>query len=243
MNASVKPGLNYTKPPIQEAVFDFQVRGGKSFAPNLFEAVAEEEGYIPHGFLQNVDIDTNTNTSKIKIIGCKYISQDQKKIAVFKKDGFSFSRLPIYDGWEKNCKTALELWKLYCNIIGPQIITRVATRFINKLRIPSVFTKPEEYFKTYIQYDKGLPAAWSQMSYNLLLPHNRGIKSNIRFDSRVSQNNQSVEVIFDTDVFYDNASLAPSDTSELDDIFNKVRTIKNSIFEHSITDKIRELIQ
>ena len=43
-------------------------------------------------------------TQKTEIVGYRCISQDKKQIAQFKKHGFSFSRLAVYDGWDKIIK-------------------------------------------------------------------------------------------------------------------------------------------
>ena len=240
-NSQMQP---YTNPPIKEAVFDLQIRGGKPFNENLFRGISEKtKDYIPHGFLRNINIDTKTNKQTSELVGCRYISQDKKQIVVFKKDGFSFSRLEVYNGWDKNYKEALKLWKKYCEIMNPEVVTRIATRFINQFHISHVFTKPEEYFNSYVQYDNNISRAWNHMSYRLLIPHSNGIKSHIRFDSTVNPGNQGVDILFDIDVFSDNLGFSKENVSELEGIFCNLRKIKNDIFEKSITDKIRELIK
>ena len=231
----------YSNPSIKEAVFDLRIRGD-SFSRSLFDKFLEKSGgYIYHGNVQNISIDAKTMSQKIDIIGYKGISQDKRQIIQFQKYGFSFSRLEIYNGWEKNYKEALRLWNIYCEIVNPQAITRVATRFINRFQIPDIFTKASMYFNTHIQYNKDISPAWNQISYRLLLSHGNGIKSHVIFDNNVNQSVQSVDAVFDIDVFSD--SLLQTDTVALENIFNQLRKIKNDIFEKSITDKIRELIK
>ena len=231
----------YTNPPIKEAVFDWQIRGD-SFNESLFnEFLKKSEKYTPHGNLQNVNIDAKTLTQNIDIVGYKGISQDQKQIILFKKYGFSFSRLEIYNGWEENYKEALRLWNIYCEVMKPQAITRVATRFVNRFQIPNIFSEASMYFNTYIQYDRNISPAWNQMSYRLLLLHDNGIKSHTVFDNNINPSIQNVDVILDIDVFSDSSLQA--DTSGLENIFNQLRQIKNEIFEKSITDEIRKLIK
>ena len=84
---------------------------------------------------------------------------------------------------------------------------------------------------------------WNQMSHKLLLSHNQGIKSHIIFDSQINQHTQSVNVLFDIDVFADGLVLSNQDSSNLDNIFKNLRKTKNDIFEKSITDKTREMIK
>ena len=233
----------YKNPPIKEAVFDLQTRGN-FFNEGLFKKFLEQSGgYVFHGNLQNINIDAKIMSRQIDIIGYRGLSPDGKKVTQFRKYGFSFSRLAMYDGWEKNYKEALKLWKIYCEVMNPQAVTRVATRFINRFQIPDIFTEASVYFNTYIQYNKNISPVWNQMSYRLLLSHGNSIKSHVIFDSNINQNTQSVNVVFDIDVFSDNLGLLKTDVSALENTFNQLRKIKNEIFEKSITDKIRELIK
>ena len=233
----------YTKPPIQEAVFDLQVRGGKPFNSTLFKDIPQKAlGYTPHGFLQNVNIDVQDNSHNIEKTGCRYISQDQKTIAIFKNNGFSFIRLAIYDSWENNYKKAEKFWNIYFSIINPQAITRVAARFINKFNIPGMLTNPEKYFNMYVHFEKSISPVWNQNSCRMLFSHNNGIRSHIMFDVNINQNSQSTDVTFDIDVFSENLALYAEDKEVLKRLFTNIRNIKNDIFEKIITNKIREMI-
>ena len=77
----------------------------------------------------------------------------------------------------------------------------------------------------------------------MLIPYSDGIKSHIIFDGNVNQNNHNVNIIFDIDVFADNLGLSLKDTDSLENLFHKIRAIKNNIFERSITDKTKRLFQ
>ena len=242
----MKTSLNYSQPPVEEAIFDLRIRKSNSnlSIEDCFNKFLEKnKDYNPHGKIQNIHINETNNTQKIDIIGYRCISKDGKQIVHFNKHGFSFSRLKIYNGWDINYKLALQLWDSYCEIMNPQIIVRVATRFINQFRINEVFQTPKEYFNIYTQYDESISPAWTQMSNKLLLSHNNGIKSHIMFNNNLNQDAQFVDITFDIDVFSDNLALSIEDTNGLKDIFNQIRIIKNDIFEKSITDKIRNLIK
>ncbi len=233
----------YKNPHIKEAVFDIQIRGGSPLNITLYDKfLALNKNYKPNGKIQNITIDTKTNKHTIDTVGYKCKSSDQKQIAVLKKDGFSFSRLAIYNGWEKNYKQALNLWENYCDIMQPEMITRVATRFISQFLIPQVFKHPKEYFSTYLQYDKSISLSWDQTSFKTVLAHKDGIRSLFSFNSQVKPENQGVNVTLDIDVFANNLTLPYNKTFEIKKIFTNLRKIKNNIFEQSITDKIRDLM-
>lgn len=233
----------YANPPIQEAVFNLQVRSEKPFDKDGFKQFVEKSHYSPIEPIRNVDININTHTiSKPEITGYRCISQDNKQVVQFNKHGFSFSRVKEYNGWDKNYKEALKLWRYYCQIRNVIAITRVATRFINQFHTP-IFTKPEEYFNSYIKYNDQISPTWNQAFYRLIVSHSHGIKSQIIFDSKVNENDQKVNIIFDIDVFADNLGLLSQDTDSLEKLFYKMKGIKNDIFEKSITDQTRKLFR
>ena len=234
----------YANPPIQEAVFDLQIQGGELFDSVLFKNIPQKAvGYTPHGFLQNINIDAQTNSHKIEKIGCKYISQDQRTLAVFKENGFSLSRFAVYDGWEENYKKAENFWNIYFSIIKPQAIIRVAARFINKFNIPGALTSLEKYFNMYVHCKESISPAWNHNSCRMLFSHNNGIKSHIVFDVNINQNSRRANVTFDIDVYSDSLALQVKDKEALKNIFENIRKTKNDIFEKIITDKIREMIK
>ena len=231
----------YTNPAIEEAIFDIRTRSGKALDEQLFNSFLKEfTDYSPQEPLRNINIDTKNMTQQAEITGYRGVSQDQKHIIQFRKDGLSFIRLKPYNGWDENYKEALRLWAKYCEIMEPVAITRIATRFINNFQIQD--TKLEEYFSTYIQNYNNISPVWNQMSYRLLMSHNN-VKSHIVFDSNIDQNTQGVNIVFDIDVFSDGLALSCKDTPALGNIFTQLREVKNTIFEKSITDKMREMIK
>ncbi len=48
----------------------------------------------------------------------------------------SRSRLPPYEDWAKLLIETKRIWTQYVERLAPQRVTRVATRFINNLRLP-----------------------------------------------------------------------------------------------------------
>ena len=234
----------YTKTPIKEAVFDFQVRGGSPFSETAYQQfLGKSSGYISAGNLEDINVSANPLSTKKEIRGYRCATKDNKQFAQFKKHGFSFSRLEPYIGWDKSYKEAIRLWNLYCEIRKPQTITRLAVRFISQFHIPDIFTKAKDYFSSYVEYNESISSNWNQMSHKLLLSHGHGIKSHIIFDSQINQHTQSVNVLFDIDVFADGLALSNQDNSNLENIFKALRKTKNDIFEKSITNKTRGMIR
>ena len=147
----------YTKAPIKEAVFDFQVRGGAPFSKEVYQQFLDKNtSYILAGNLEDINVSADPLSTKKEIIGYRCATQDNKQIAQFKKHGFSFSRLEPYIGWDKSYAEAIKLWNLYCEARKPQTITRLAVRFISQFHIPDIFTKAKDYFSSYVEYNESI---------------------------------------------------------------------------------------
>ncbi len=82
------------------------------------------------------------------LFGRKHISADKRQLAVFRRNGFSFSRLPPYERWQSFRDEAKRLWKIYRDVASEQLITRWGLRYINRIDIP-LKTPLENYLTIY----------------------------------------------------------------------------------------------
>jgi uncharacterized protein (TIGR04255 family) len=70
------------------------------------------------------------------VVGYQFISLDRKQIAQFRVDGFTFNRLAPYTSWVELSPVVQELWQQYKETARPQMIVRLALRFINHVAFP-----------------------------------------------------------------------------------------------------------
>lgn len=82
------------------------------------------------------------------LFGHKFVSADKTQLAVFRRDGFIFSRLPPYDRWQSFRDEAKRLWKLYRQVASEQQITRFGLRYVNRINIP-INTPIENFLNIY----------------------------------------------------------------------------------------------
>jgi len=68
--------------------------------------------------------------------GTLFIGRDERQIAQFRLDGFTFSRLAPYPEWESVREEALRLWRAYRVLAPDARVTRVAVRYVNRLKLP-----------------------------------------------------------------------------------------------------------
>jgi uncharacterized protein (TIGR04255 family) len=93
----------------------------------------------PFRFLQfqlNVDGGQQPIAQHDPAFGKKYVSGDKRQLVVFRRNGFSFSRLPPYQRWTNFRDEAHRLWKIYRAASGPIPIVRFGLRYINRVSIP-----------------------------------------------------------------------------------------------------------
>lgn len=83
-------------------------------------------------------------------IGRKYVSSDKRQLVVFRRNGFSFSRLPPYQRWESFRDEAKRLWQVYRSAAATAQIMSFGLRYINRVNIP--FGRPvDEFLKLYAE--------------------------------------------------------------------------------------------
>lgn len=178
--------------------------------------------------------------TELGLHGYLYKTADNLTIAQFRRDGFTLNRLRPYTRWDELFPEARNLWRLYAEVAGIREFTRVATRFINHLKVPAAPT-PE-----YGRYLTSIPTA----------PHGAP-QSPVGFLSRVESRDPAtdlhaivtqateptvepglVTIILDIDV-YKLGSFKPDDAS-LDEVFRALHVMKNDIFFGAITEAAAE---
>ena len=137
--------LHLGKAPIAEALISLHIAPLLNERLPAFQAAAieirEEYPYseslaqLEFGF--QVTVGSGVQTShRDEPLGLRLTSRDKRQIAVFKRDGFVFSRLPPYERWDSFRSEARRLWDIYRGRVGPVKVLRFGLRYINKLHIP-----------------------------------------------------------------------------------------------------------
>ncbi len=139
---------------------------------------------------------------------------------------------------------AFRLWKLYKDLVSPEII-RVAVRFINKIDIPlssQTALDFDDYLTAGPIVPKELPQGISSFLTRVVINDPEIDASAIitqAFEQIVDP--KYVPIIFDIDVFkQESKGLSEEEAWRT---LEKLRHFKNRIFFASITEKIKELFQ
>lgn len=177
--------------------------------------------------------------------GVRYLSKDGSKIFQARNDGFTLSIFPPYQSWEDYKDEARELWQHYVQARQPQLITRLALRYINRLLIPES-DKPISHFLTVFpmfsekigkptDFHSRLHFPQPDLEATLLLTqaslqpesHERGFYS----------------LLLDIDIFRDKIPWKAEAENDIWEFLERLRERKNLIFESCLTPAMKELIQ
>lgn len=77
------------------------------------------------------------------------LCQSKDQSVQFNRDGFVFSRLQPYQGWNQFFGDAMRLWKIYLETARPKEMQRIGLRFINKIQLPPKEVDFEKYIQPY----------------------------------------------------------------------------------------------
>ncbi len=238
--------------PITEALIDIRVKLSSSVdaekLDSIYELIKEQYPVKQKQKVSEFKFETKAEvivkSSEAKMHGYRYITSDKKQIVQTRLDGFTFSRLHPYITWEQLHDEAYRLWKIYVDITSPELISRVAVRYINNLNIPMPIGDFGEYLTAPPVVPEKLPQGISSFFSRIVLP-----KPSINSFAIITQaletiidTSKSLPLILDIDAIHHN----PDGLSE-EEAWNKLeelRYFKNEIFFNSMPiNKIKELYE
>jgi uncharacterized protein (TIGR04255 family) len=242
----------YSKPPITEALFDIQVELPKEITIETIDGLSSPlldlfpKKRPRRKFSTKIefkgDNPPSTDSSDFGIDGFLFWSEDEKQVTQFRLDGFSFSRLKPYPprGWEETYPQMVELWNFYKDSLKPLLVKRVAVRYINLIEIPKPLGEMDwgSYFNWAPPVFGELPHQIEQFAYRTTIQFPaESIKAVITILTGPLQEPAKTTAIFDLDVFKEiHLSL---DQFRIDPLFEKLREIKDDLFEAGLTETLK----
>lgn len=234
------------KAPITEALVDIRVKLGPETDLSTLESVyalfAKEYPEKRERICVESKFDFKTKESQTTSVVDGYLctSSDAKQVVQVRLEGFTFSRLKPYETWEDLRKEAHRLWQSYIRLASPELITRVALRYINRIEI----ALPVLDFGDYLTAPPAIPQNLPQ-GLTSFLTRNVIREPSLDFMAIISQSlepvgaSSVVPVILDIDVFKEVPYHVGA--KEIWETIDQLREFKNKLFFESITDKIVEL--
>jgi uncharacterized protein (TIGR04255 family) len=237
--------------PIFEAIIDFRVKLVPDFDVTVFKQLKEtlrldypkdpEESreFITALQFRNKELQQILEDKGLR--GYFFKSGDDKNVAQFRRDGFTFSRLRPYTEWETVRAEAKRLWEMYSAKASPEPVTRIAVRYINQLSIPLPIHDFADYLTAPPAIPKTLPLQdMSQfMTRVVVCDAATDIQANIIQALQKGAKSDEVTIILDIDVY--SQPVGGFEESEIWPTFDKLRELKNRIFFDSITEETARL--
>lgn len=239
--------MTYPNAPIVEAVFDIKVSNTVIINPSTFEQYAKTElkefPIINKRQNVNLRIDDKHGTGQIgkttNLLGYIFSNIQGNRKIQFRLDGFSFNMLRPYSNWEEFSSTAFKYLQNYLALANPMFITRIGLRYINRIDLPH----EDEAFQKYIKYlppvPGGLPPKFEKYFFQMQIPADNSNKAVIS-QTFEQEKNGRIPFIIDIDVFQEERIKA---SESLNEKFNNLRDLKNTIFEDLVTDECKQLFK
>lgn len=248
--ARIRPLL--ARAPIAEALIDLQFPPNKSSDLKAVHAFAGQlDGYDNRGPILQLQTNWSVtkdegarNVSQSHELGVRLHSTDEKYVMQARANGFTLSRLEPYESWDRLVSEARRLWQIYEKVLQPKAITRVATRYINLLKLPM---SPGEHFEEYLTKPPQVPTELPQgvmafLQRMVILHPELGAAANvIQLLQEGPAPSDHVPIILDIDV-YKVVQLSP-EAADAWNLLGQLRTFKNAVFFAHVTEKTVGLLE
>ncbi len=230
--------------PITEALVDFRVVLPSSFEPSRLKQINEslkaefpqtEERKSAQALVRFDEGRPTTQMTDLGFTGIWIKSQDGKSVGQFRTDGFTFNRLKPYTSWEEIFPVALRLWDEYVRVTSPELVTRIALRYINHLTLPAASGELDELITTAPRLPQDIPQFLSSFLTRVVVQKaEAGLGANITQALEVGVQTQLPTLLLDI-VAYCTGQFAPV-REVLERRLSELRLYKNEIFFGSLTE-------
>ncbi|MGB6130648.1 MAG: TIGR04255 family protein [Acidobacteriaceae bacterium] len=243
-----RPRAHLRNAPIVEAVIDFRVVPNERCTADTF---ADLESSIGARYTQKFPIrliQGGFGVDKGELlppaasqmdIGWRY--QAEAEVAQFRVGGFTFSKIEPYTSWEQVFEEAFRLWAVYVQRANPRQVSRIAVRYINRMRL-SGGTEIGRYLEAPPILPTPIPQELREFLTRVRVEDERRNASAVivqALEPQVDRN--AISLLLDIDAFCE-VRTQPDDAA-LPDQFEQLRQLKNEIFYASITEATAEMYE
>lgn len=177
------------------------------------------------------------------LIGYRLERKDVPFVLLLRRDGVTISRLKPYEDWHDLVTEAKPIWERYLQTCRPELVTRVATRYINRIELQLEGLNFDDYLAAPPRFPKALPEILSEFLIRLVVPDAETGASIAITQALEPPNleNKSISVLLDIDVF--KSVELDCGSKEIWKLLAAFRDLKNRAFFGSLTDKTLELLK
>ncbi len=251
--ASMQVRRHYSRAPITEAIIDFRLALAEDFAidklADIHSRIKDDFPIIQPWKKGVVTVNPSGPDVSIKVNaptqnhGFVFRSRDNVRIFQVTADGFTFNRLAPYPSWEEFRSEARSLWKIYREICTPICVTRAAIRYVNQIDIPAEdLVELKDYLNTVPEISSHLTQKVLQTFFMQLQIPQQDLNSLLIINEAIAPqtNPNFITIILDLDLFRE--QIWDKEDEDIWQFLEQLHDRKNEVFEASITDRTRELI-
>ena len=236
---------NYAKPPIVEAVLEFRFQPELSKA-QVSKAVKSFRGFPVKEEEVRIEAKMEIGARKVDVqerfAGFKLSLSDRTRIVIARTESIAFAELAPYSGWENFSQYAQSSWKAWRKTLGPQKLTRLGLKYINRIDIPVPPSEPvdaERYVTILPRVPDfgGVDALYTMQVRTSIPSHTLNVTINTSIVHSPVPNNTSILLDIDLDRQQD----VPQRKKLLWTTMASMRIVKNAVFKACVKDAAREL--
>lgn len=240
----------YKKPSIIEAIFEakFDLNGFDSTAPGvIFSQIQSSYPHkqdIAHEFfyLERGETKESKPAPVIQAPKVRARNKDNTELVQFGPGVITANRL-AYTTWDEFKPAIEKITKAYLDIVQPNTLTRVATRYVNKFLLPEDTAKVSDYFTLILDAPKDLlPLNGFNLAISKTITNGSVFILKIRlYTSALGPEENGTKFILDLDCF--TTLNDKPDENKIITLATKSHEIVGNAFESILTDKTRQLLE
>jgi uncharacterized protein (TIGR04255 family) len=241
------PKPPYPAPPIVEAVIQirFADRLAKSAAAKTLKKLRVQYAHVVDGEVVGINVNLDNRTTDFTPNPrTRLASDDQADVLVIEPNALTWSRLAPYCGWNSLIQRVKRDFQLVHTASGYRKVERLGVRYVNRVDVP-LSDDSVSYYEEYIDAHIRLPEfleptdgyGWRVEKHFI----QEGMLAIIQSASGDPVIPGTGPFIFDIDVI--SKTEIPAKADDMFAKLEKMRDLKNKIFELSMTDKARMSFQ
>lgn len=237
------------RPPIKEALVDFRIVSDPPIQREQLEDLRSvlitdyPQMEERREFRAEVRFESgrlSPSSEDLGFHGLFFKSADGRRIAQFRRDGFTLNQLAPYSNAEELIQEALRLWELFRERSRPIAVSRIALRYLNALELP---LRPSDDFSRFLTAAPTMPPSTPQGVSTFLTRVVAHEEPDVVIVTQKMDAGQGLAPFtMDIDAFRVGDQL-PLESHELLSIFERLRKLKNRIFFGFLTEEAVELYQ
>lgn len=236
----------YAKAPITEAVIELRTEAPIPEAQLRKAEARIRKRYSKSERLTELKVTLGDPPQQtLSPAGFKLTNAEGSFITQTRASGISVSALAPYPGWSALTAELEVLWPLWTKAVGRRRLSRIGTRFLNRVDVPfgpEGRLESDEYLNVGVRLppctNNGADGGWQAVSVSLL--------PDTPFKLRLGCGTAAPAIIghasfaLDIDVFCDVD--VPQSDADIWNLLAQAKVTKNRVFDECITDKTRTLI-